>query len=66
MPTIGVYNSEQKQWADKGGYLSLTLTRVDGGKSLNAGYSYNYSGVIILLMMHLLRASGFRYKCQLS
>lgn len=43
MPTIGVYNSEQKQWADKGGYLSLTLTRVDGGKSLNAGYSYNYS-----------------------
>lgn len=43
MPTIGLYNSEQKKWTDKGGYLSLTLTRVDGNKSLNAGYSYNYS-----------------------
>ncbi len=43
MPTIGIYNSEQEQWTDKGGYLSLTITRVNSNSSLNAGYSYNYS-----------------------
>lgn len=43
IPSIGVYNSEQSHWTDKGGYASLTLTRVNGDKSLTAGYAYNYS-----------------------
>ncbi len=43
MPTIGIYNSEQKKWTDKGGYLSLNITRIGGNRTLNVGYSYNYS-----------------------
>lgn len=43
MPTIGIYNRKQGQWTDQGGYLSLTITRVNSNSSLNAGYSYNYS-----------------------
>lgn len=43
MPTIGIYNSKQEEWTDKGGYLSLTITRANSNSSLNAGYSYNYS-----------------------
>lgn len=43
MPTIGIYNSKQEQWTDKGGYLSLAITRVNSHSSLNAGYSFSYS-----------------------
>ncbi|WP_088556382.1 CFA/I pilus usher protein CfaC [Escherichia coli] len=43
MPAIGIYNSEQRQLTDKGGYISVTITRASRENSLNTGYSYNYS-----------------------